>query len=123
MSSTLTRPTNGGGYGGMEDDDNQRGYERDETDQYHRLVRQLVTDGDCRARFASRRARRTLADMVPGYVRQPVLRMTTATIVFAASACGTCGGRGGAMVDTSSDGVIRQHWVSCQSCRGSGVAQ
>ncbi|WP_413751712.1 hypothetical protein NRF20_00025 (plasmid) [Streptomyces sp. R-74717] len=48
-------------------------YERDETEQYHRLVRQLVNDGDHRARSAGRRARRTLAEMAPGYVRQPVL--------------------------------------------------
>ncbi|MFD9601772.1 hypothetical protein ACFQ6O_43815 [Streptomyces sp. NPDC056441] len=103
---------------------NGSGYERDETDTgFYQLVRHLVGDGDDRARTAGRRACRTLAEMAPGYERQPVLRMTTARIVFSASACGTCGGQGGQMVDTSSDGVIRQNWVSCQACRGSGVAQ
>ncbi|MCX0247929.1 hypothetical protein [Streptomyces drozdowiczii] len=58
---------------GSEDD--ARGYERDETDQHHQLVDRLVADGDTRARAAGRRARRTLAEMQPDYVRQPVLRM------------------------------------------------
>ncbi|MEV7715401.1 MULTISPECIES: hypothetical protein [unclassified Streptomyces] len=93
MTTTiLTRPTNGGGYGGMEDDDNARGYERDETDQYHRLVRQLVADGDYRARSAGRHARRTLAEMAPGYVRQPVLVLTRPLPMLGANdACGICG--------------------------------
>ncbi|WP_331735935.1 hypothetical protein [Streptomyces sp. NBC_00057] len=62
---------------GREDDrsgHNGSGYERDETDtSFHRIVRHLVTDGDDRARTAGRRARRTLAEMAPEYVRQPVL--------------------------------------------------
>ncbi|MFB6876348.1 hypothetical protein [Streptomyces sp. NPDC056323] len=62
---------------GREDDGsghNGSGYERDETDtSFHRIVRHLVTDGDGRARSAGRRARRTLAEMAPEYVRQPVL--------------------------------------------------
>lgn len=124
MTTTLTRLTNGG-YGDWEDDDNQHGYERDETDTgFHQLVRHLVVGGDVRARTAGRRARRTLAEMAPGHVRQPVLRMTRADIVFKASrACGSCGGQGGRMEDTSSDGVLRQTWVTCGSCRGSGVRQ
>ncbi|MFJ8855668.1 hypothetical protein [Streptomyces sp. NPDC102437] len=56
--------------------DDSRGYERDETDAFHQLVRQLVSDGDHRARSAGRRARRTLAEMAPGYERQPVLLLT-----------------------------------------------
>ncbi|MFE7046671.1 hypothetical protein ACFU9X_47195 [Streptomyces atratus] len=53
---------------------NGSGYERDETDTgFYQLVRHLVGDGDDRARTAGRRARRTLAEMAPGYVRQPVL--------------------------------------------------
>ncbi|MFE7111120.1 hypothetical protein ACFU98_42815 [Streptomyces sp. NPDC057575] len=88
----------------------------------------------------------------PGYERQPVLLLTRPlpmraadeacllcgywmcrcgngvvaaeeTIVLSASPCGTCAGQDGRMVDTSSDGVTRQNWVSCQACRGSGVAQ
>ncbi|MFH9656190.1 hypothetical protein ACH4MT_35615 [Streptomyces anulatus] len=61
---------------GREDDrggHDGRGYERDETDQFNRLVEQLVDDGDDRAAVAGRRARRTLQEMAPGYVRQPVL--------------------------------------------------
>uniref|UniRef100_UPI002F91A3B4 hypothetical protein n=1 Tax=Streptomyces sp. NBC_01553 TaxID=2975877 RepID=UPI002F91A3B4 len=64
---------------GREDDrsGNGSGYERDETDtSFHRIVRQLVDDGDDRARTAGRRARRTLAEMAPGYERQPVLLLT-----------------------------------------------
>ncbi|MER6241513.1 hypothetical protein ABT185_36735 [Streptomyces clavifer] len=57
--------------------DNHRGYERDETDtSFRRLVGGLVADGDARARAAGRRARRTLAEMAPGYKRQPVLLLT-----------------------------------------------
>ncbi|MFJ2884093.1 hypothetical protein ACIPJN_38595 [Streptomyces sp. NPDC086796] len=124
MTTTILTPT-AGGYGGWEDDDNQRGYERDETDtSFRQLVRQLVADGDNRAQTAGRRARRTFADMAPGAERQPVLRMATADIVFKASqACQPCGGQGGVMVDTSSDGVTRQTWMTCQTCRGLGVTQ
>ncbi|MFJ7948931.1 hypothetical protein ACIQ6K_35695 [Streptomyces sp. NPDC096354] len=56
--------------------DDGHGYERDETDKLHRVVRQLVADGNDRARAASRLARRTLAEMAPGYTRHPVLRFT-----------------------------------------------
>ncbi|MFD7532227.1 hypothetical protein ACFV8E_32310 [Streptomyces sp. NPDC059849] len=104
---------------------NGSGYERDETDtSFYQLVRRLVGDGDDRARTAGRRACRTYADMVPGvYDRQPILHMTTATITFMASQpCQSCGGQGGQTVDTSSDGVTRQNWVICQTCRGSGAA-
>ncbi|MFJ8982640.1 hypothetical protein [Streptomyces sp. NPDC102282] len=67
--------------GWLEDEerkDNQRGYERDETDQVHQLVHRLVADGDTRAESAGRHARRTLAEMAPGYQRQPVLLLTRA---------------------------------------------
>ncbi|MFF3735180.1 hypothetical protein ACFYXM_34145 [Streptomyces sp. NPDC002476] len=59
--------------GDMTEDDNQRGYERDETDTFHRLIHHLVADGDDRARATGRNVRRTLAEMAPGYERQPVL--------------------------------------------------
>ncbi|CAM5325695.1 hypothetical protein SFIMM107S_04463 [Streptomyces griseus] len=54
--------------------DDGRGYERDETDRcFQQIVQQLVGDGDDRAAGAGRGARRTLQEMAPGYVRQPVL--------------------------------------------------
>lgn len=36
--------------------------------------------------------------------------------------CGSCQGAGGTVVDTSSDGVSRQNWVSCGQCHGRGSA-
>ncbi|MEU5416566.1 hypothetical protein [Streptomyces clavifer] len=57
-----------------------------------------------------RRAPRTAAEM-------------RARINIAANqACGSCSGTGGRVVDTSSDGVSRQHWQSCGACGGTGVA-
>ncbi|MER6501606.1 hypothetical protein ABT218_19960 [Streptomyces sp. NPDC001455] len=67
-----------------------RGYERDETDtSFRQLVRHLAADGDRRAARAGRRARRALAEMDPGHTRQPILRMTTATIAFSTNPCET----------------------------------
>ncbi|MFJ8848537.1 hypothetical protein ACIRFF_37265 [Streptomyces cyaneofuscatus] len=116
----------------MEDDDNRRGYERDETDtSYHQLVGRLVADGDCRAAIAGRRSRRTLAEMDPGRTRQPVLHLTR-PLTFTPTApagpvaggqCNSCQGAGGRVVDTSSDGVTRQHWQPCTPCGGTGVAR
>jgi hypothetical protein len=115
MTSTLARPSAGtiddirreddcGGHDG-------RGYERDETDQFHQLVGRLVADGGDRAWVAGRRTRRTRTEM-------------RARINIAArNACQSCGGTGGQVVDTSSDGVSRQHWQTCQACGGSGVAR
>lgn len=37
--------------------------------------------------------------------------------------CSACGGAGGRVVDTSSDGVIRQSWQTCGTCGGSGVSR
>ncbi|MET8420852.1 hypothetical protein AB0P40_35040 [Streptomyces sp. NPDC079189] len=69
-----------------------RGYERDETDQFHQVVRQLVANGDDRARAADRRACRTLTEMAPGYTRQPVLLLTRRLPMRAADdACVLCG--------------------------------
>ncbi|MFE7347557.1 hypothetical protein [Streptomyces fimicarius] len=76
MTSTLTRPATAPRAGTIDDirrEDDGKGFERDETDQYHRLVRHLVNDGDHRARSAGCHARRALAEMAPEYVRQPVL--------------------------------------------------
>ncbi|MEV0449825.1 hypothetical protein [Streptomyces sp. NPDC050600] len=50
----------------IESEDNSKGYEPDDLAVFHQLVRHLVHDGDQRAAAASRRARRTLAEMVPG---------------------------------------------------------
>ncbi|MGW5990972.1 hypothetical protein ACWFRT_33635 [Streptomyces anulatus] len=74
---TRTTPTPSSGiYDDMEDADNKKGPERDETDRAFRdLVEQLVADGDTRAAGAGRRARRTLQEMAPGYIRQPVLNL------------------------------------------------
>ncbi|MFB6814509.1 hypothetical protein ACFCV8_08180 [Streptomyces sp. NPDC056347] len=121
QTSTTTLPR-AGLIGDMTEDDDRRGFERDETDTFHRLVQRLVDHGDDRAQKAGHHARRTYAEMVPGpYTRQPVLRMTTTDIVFEANQeCQSCGGQGGRTEDTSSDGVTRQNWVMCRSCNGSG---
>ncbi|MFE2712256.1 hypothetical protein ACFXKI_09760 [Streptomyces mirabilis] len=37
-------------------------------------------------------------------------------------ACTDCAGNKGQVVDTSSDGVIRQNWAACQGCGGTGTA-
>ncbi|WP_435841873.1 hypothetical protein [Streptomyces globisporus] len=129
-AETVPAPTAAGGYGGWEDEDNQRGYERDETDQFRRVVGRLVADGDRRAAAAGRRARRTRAEMAPGQAPQPVLYMTR-PLRFAPSApasqtgrpCTSCGGQGGRTIDTSGDGVSRQSWQSCVPCGGTGVAR
>ncbi|MCX4799922.1 hypothetical protein OG497_39460 [Streptomyces sp. NBC_01242] len=89
MTSTLTRPATAPRAGTIDDG---KGYERDETDQFHQLVQQLVADGDDRAQAAGRRARRTLAEMAPGYDRQPILYLTRPLPMRAADdACPLCG--------------------------------
>ncbi len=35
--------------------------------------------------------------------------------------CGTCHGQGGTVNDTSSGGITRQNWQTCQPCHGTGV--
>lgn len=60
----------------------------DETDCFRELVEQLVADGDYRAAVAGRRVRRTLQEMAPGYVRQPVLILHRP--VMSDDACGLC---------------------------------
>ena len=39
----------------------------------------------------------------------------------APAACTGCAGQKGHIVDTSSGGVIRQNWQTCQGCGGTGV--
>ncbi|MFE0779162.1 hypothetical protein [Streptomyces sp. NPDC058861] len=62
----------------MERDDNGRGYEREPEARFHKLVKDLVADGDRRARRAARPARRTLDQMVPGHQRRELLVMVGA---------------------------------------------
>ncbi|WP_228925367.1 hypothetical protein [Streptomyces sp. DH7] len=131
---TRTRPANRGGYGGMEDDDNRRGPERDETDTdlFRQLVRQLVDEGDDLAAAAGRQARRTLKEMDPGHNRQPVLHLLPRPLTFTPTApagpvaggqCTSCSGAGGTVVDTSDGTVTRRTWHSCIPCGGTGVAR
>ncbi|WP_328698512.1 hypothetical protein [Streptomyces sp. NBC_00342] len=112
-------------------EDDRKGYERDETDQFHQVVRGLVDDGDRRAYAAGHQARRTFAEMAPGQTRQPVLRMarqlsftpTAPAGLVAGGQCSSCQGAGGKMIDTSSDGVTRQTWQSCTACGGTGATR
>ncbi|MGW6684909.1 hypothetical protein ACWGBO_34340 [[Kitasatospora] papulosa] len=70
----------------------------------------MVREADARIP-EGRRAPRTAAEM-------------RARINIAANqACGSCSGAGGRVVDSSSDGVSRQHWESCTACAGTGVAR
>ncbi|MFD6479325.1 hypothetical protein ACFWEH_38100 [Streptomyces anulatus] len=87
IASTLNAPR-AGLADEMTEDDNNLGPERDETEQFNRLVQQLVDDGDDRAASAGRRARRTLQEMAPGYKRQPVLTLHRPTM--SDDACGLC---------------------------------
>ncbi|MEV5605729.1 hypothetical protein AB0L33_30265 [Streptomyces sp. NPDC052299] len=92
MTTALTPAPRAGGIDDIRREDDARGYERDETDQFHRLVDRLVFDGDSRAEAAGRRARRTLAEMAPGYQRQPFLRLVRPlTFQRADDACVLCG--------------------------------
>lgn len=35
--------------------------------------------------------------------------------------CPTCQGHKGAVIDTSSNGITRQHWQTCTPCSGTGI--
>lgn len=102
------RQTRAGWVEDEEERDNERGFERDETDNsFYQLVRHLVADGDQRAARAGRRAPRLLSEMED--------RLTSRM-----AACGSCNGAGGTTTTTTSGGVTRSSWKSCGSCRGSG---
>ncbi|MET9466599.1 hypothetical protein ABZY44_17680 [Streptomyces sp. NPDC006544] len=77
MACATTPPAPQAGiYDDMERDDNRRGFERDETDANKalgQLLHRMAGEHDLRIP-AHRRVRRTLADMAPGYKRQPILR-------------------------------------------------
>ncbi|WP_411078324.1 hypothetical protein [Streptomyces sp. cmx-10-25] len=62
----------------MKRDDNGRGYEREPEARFHALLKDLVADGDRRARKTGRPARRTLEQMVPGHQRRELLAMVGA---------------------------------------------
>ncbi|MFJ9690361.1 hypothetical protein ACIRRX_32310 [Streptomyces bacillaris] len=124
VADDIRREDDRGGHDG-------RGYERDETDRFHQLARQLTAEGDSLAVAAGRQARRTFAQMAPGQSRQPVLLMPRPLTFtpslpagpLAGGSCGSCGGSGGKTIDTSADGVTRQHWQTCTTCNGTGAAR
>lgn len=91
MTTTLT--PRAGWIEDTESKDNDLGPERDETDSYHQLGSLLL--GAARADDAriptGRRARRTLAEMAPGYTRPPLLSFNTLSFRAADDACGLCG--------------------------------
>lgn len=112
MITTLSRSATRPKAGWIEDEeerDNQRGFERDETDRFHRLVRHLVADGDERAALAGRRAPRLLSEMED--------RLAPHMVV-----CPSCNGDGGTTTTTTSGGVTRSSWKSCGSCNGRGTS-
>jgi hypothetical protein len=68
----------------MEDEGNPRGPKRDDSEQFHRLVRHLVADGDDRAARAGRRARRTLREMrVGGSLSRQTVRLPAPEVLGA----------------------------------------
>ncbi|MFZ3475948.1 hypothetical protein ACODT4_43950 [Streptomyces sp. 2.9] len=74
------------------EDDND-GLERDD-DAYHQVGTLLLTMAerdDARIPEGHGRARRTLAEMAPGYIRPPLLSFNTLSFRAANDACGLCG--------------------------------
>ncbi|MEU8842660.1 hypothetical protein AB0D97_26595 [Streptomyces roseus] len=73
-------------------EDDSRGYERDETDSLHQVGTLLLTmaERDDARIPEGRRARRTLAEMAPGYIRPPLLSFNV-PVRAADEACGLCG--------------------------------
>ncbi|MFI1067036.1 hypothetical protein ACH4TC_34760 [Streptomyces spororaveus] len=90
MTATLT--PRAGKIDDIRREDDDRGYERDETDSLHRLGTLLLAmaERDDARIPEGRRARRTLAEMAPGYVRPPLLSFN---VPFRAAddACVLCG--------------------------------
>ncbi|MGC5400778.1 hypothetical protein ACPXCP_34180 [Streptomyces sp. DT20] len=96
----------------IEREDDRKGYEPEEVahQRLGTLPIRMVRETDARVP-AGRRAPRTVAEM-------------RARINIAAGhACTSCGGTGGRIVDTSGDGVSRQHWQSCTACGGTGATR
>ncbi|MFI8007957.1 hypothetical protein [Streptomyces sp. NPDC086010] len=71
------------------------------------------------------RAVRAADALIPEGRRAPrtAAEMRARINIAANQACGSCSGAGGRVVDTSSDGVSRQHWQSCTDCGGTGAAR
>ncbi|MCZ4098018.1 hypothetical protein O3W51_17305 [Streptomyces sp. H39-C1] len=90
MTRTRLAPVDGV-YGDIEDEDKRRGPERDETDMFHQLIRDLVADGNSRAASAGRRARRTLDEMAPGTTVPALLVLGRSAAANANDACVLCG--------------------------------
>ncbi|MER6393937.1 hypothetical protein ABT236_36495 [Streptomyces sp. NPDC001523] len=90
MTTTLT--PRAGKIDDIRREEEDRGYERDETDSLHQVGSLLLTmaEGDDARIPEGRRARRTLAEMAPGYVRPPLLRFNVPTRA-ADEACALCG--------------------------------
>ncbi|MFE6911921.1 hypothetical protein [Streptomyces erythrochromogenes] len=90
MTATLT--PRAGKIDDIRREDDSRGYERDETDSLHQHGTLLLTmaERDDARIPGGRRARRTLAEMAPGYVRPPLL---SCNVPFRAAddACVLCG--------------------------------
>ncbi|MEU9083383.1 hypothetical protein [Streptomyces sp. NPDC048357] len=114
MTTTLT--PRAGKIDDIRREDDQRGYERDETDSLHQLGTLLLTmaERDDSRIPAGRRARRTLSEMAPGYIRPPLLTFNL-PVRAADDACGLCGfwtcrcGQTGAVPATppSATGTVR----------------
>ncbi|MGW1412129.1 hypothetical protein [Streptomyces sp. NPDC002403] len=85
--TSTTTSLRAGWYEEQEERDNELGPMPDETE-FHQLVQHLVDQGDDRAQKTGRHARRTLAEMAPEYVRQPVLVLHRP--VMANDACPLC---------------------------------
>ncbi|MFB7982978.1 hypothetical protein [Streptomyces vinaceus] len=90
MTATLT--PRAGKIDDIRREDDSRGYERDETDSLHQLGTMLLTmaERDDARIPEGRRARRTLAEMAPGYVRPPLLSFNV-PVRSADDACVLCG--------------------------------
>ncbi|MGW6870636.1 hypothetical protein [Streptomyces sp. NPDC054901] len=90
MTATLT--PRAGKIDDIRREEEDRGYERDETDSLHQVGTLLLTmaERDDARIPDGRRARRTLAEMVPGYIRPPLLSFNV-PVRDANDACGLCG--------------------------------
>ncbi|GLW03810.1 hypothetical protein [Streptomyces lavendulae] len=90
MTATLT--PRAGKIDDIRREEEERGYERDETDSLHQVGTLLLTmaERDDARIPEGRRARRTLAEMAPGYVRPPLLTFNV-PVRAADDACVLCG--------------------------------
>ncbi|MCX5079209.1 hypothetical protein OHA84_38360 (plasmid) [Streptomyces sp. NBC_00513] len=91
MTATLT--PRAGTIDDIRHEEEDRGYERDETDSLHQVGTLLLTmaERDDARIPEGRRARRTLAEMAPGYIRPPLLRFNMPVRAAADEACALCG--------------------------------